>query len=282
MLVMASLWATGSAQQRRPDVQFVPTPHHVVAEMLRLAEVKNTDVVYDLGCGDGRVVIAAAKEYGARGLGVDIDPWLIAESRANAAQAGVADRVKFVQQDLFDMDIREATVVTLYLLPQLNHRLRPKLLNDLRPGTRVLSHDFNMGDWYPDRTIRLPGSAYEHTIFYWVIPADVDGRWHIHIPPFTAERPYQLFLRQRFQEVSGSANPEGGEVPLTQTSLTGDHLRFTVVTSTRGGQVEMSFEGRVASDVMHGNVEVQSGPMAGRHEWTAFRAAAGTSPGPPR
>lgn len=233
-LAMTALSVIGCAQPRKPDVEYVPTPHHVVSEMLRLAETKQTDVVYDLGCGDGRVVIAAAKEYGARGVGVDIDPKRIAESRANALQAGVVDRVQFHQQDLFETDIREATVVTLYLLPQLNRQLRPKLFSDLRPGTRILSHDFDMGEWYPDKILRVQGSAYEQTVFYWVIPADVGGVWRLNVPTPTGERQYRLRLQQQFQEVSGTVGAEGEEIPIRNATMTGDHLRFTVTTGIQG------------------------------------------------
>jgi SAM-dependent methyltransferase len=149
-----------------PDVIYEPTPSNVVAEMLKVANVTRDDVVYDLGSGDGRIVIAAAQAYGARGVGVDIDPDLVRQARENAREAGVADRVKFIQADLFETDLSQATVVTLYLLPGLNLRLRPKLLQ-LKPGTRVVSHDFHMGDWQPERTLKLG----RHTVFYWVVPA---------------------------------------------------------------------------------------------------------------
>ena len=281
-IVLCTLWGTGHAQTRKPDVEYVPTPEHVVAAMLELAGTQSTDVVYDLGCGDGRVVIAAAKEYGARGLGVDIDPARIEESRANAKAAGVADRVRFEQQDLFEMDIREATIVTLYLLPQLNRKLRPKLLSDLRPGTRILSHDFDMGEWQHDQVIRLPGLAYEHTVYYWVVPADVGGVWRIHIPTSAREGEHRLRLEQRFQELSGTLNHGNGEVQLTSPTLTGDQLRFKTVATVQGRQVEMSFEGRVAGDVLHGSVEVQGGPMAGRHDWTGVREGTGVPPAVPR
>src|ERR671918_34784 len=158
MLTVAVLWGIGQAQQRIPDMVYIPTPHHVVAEMLRIAGVTKDDVVYDLGSGGGRLVIAAAKHYGARGVGVDIDSQRIQEGRANARNAGVTDRAQFLQQDLFTTDIREATVVTLYLLTKLNLQLRPKLLSELRPGTRVVSHAFDMGDWYPDQKLLVPGS----------------------------------------------------------------------------------------------------------------------------
>lgn len=159
--------ASAQQEQKGPEVPYVPTPQTVVDEMLRLAAVTSSDVVYDLGCGDGRIVITAAKKYGARGLGVDIDPERVKEANANAEQAGVMDRVKFVEQDLFETDLKDASVVTLYLLPAVNQRLRPKLWSELKPGTRVVSHRFDMGDWKPNKTVEINGS----TIYYWVIPA---------------------------------------------------------------------------------------------------------------
>ena len=154
------------AQTRTPDVVYVPTPPEVVAEMLKVANVTSKDVVYDLGSGDGRIVITAAKELGAHGVGIDIDPQRIKEAEENARQAGVTDKVKFLQTDLFETDISKATVVTLYLLPNLNLRLRPKLFKELKPGTRIVSHSFDMGDWKPDQTIDVNGRS----VYFWVIP----------------------------------------------------------------------------------------------------------------
>jgi SAM-dependent methyltransferase len=153
--------------QRAPDVPYVPTPEPVVQAMLKLAGVQKNDVVYDLGCGDGRIVITAAKQYGARGVGVDINPERIREARANAKAAGVEELVKFVEADLFQADIKEATVVTLYLLPNINLKLRPKLWSDLKPGTRVVSHAFDMGDWKPEKTDQVDF----RNVYYWTIPA---------------------------------------------------------------------------------------------------------------
>ena len=153
-------------EQKEKDVPYVPTPQNVVDKMLEVAAVTKDDVVYDLGSGDGRIVITAAKKYGVRGVGVDIDPERIKEANANAVQAGVADHVKFIEQDLFKTDLKEASVVTLYLLPEVNLRLRPKLWSELKPGTRVVSHAFDMGDWTPEKTIQVEG----RTIYYWVIP----------------------------------------------------------------------------------------------------------------
>jgi SAM-dependent methyltransferase len=162
--------ATGDLTQlaptRTPDVVYVPTPVPVVNEMLRLANVKSNDVVYDLGSGDGRIVIAAAQERGASGVGIDINPERIREANQNAQNAGVSDRVQFRQQDLFQTDFSKATVVTLYLLPELNVKLRPKLLRELKPGTRIVSHAFDMGDWKPQQVVEVNG----RTVYYWVVP----------------------------------------------------------------------------------------------------------------
>ena len=281
-LVVAGLWVNACAQPqtKKPDVEYVPTPQNVVGEMLQLLAVKPTDIVYDLGCGDGRVVITAAKRYKARGVGIDIDPQRIKESRANARRAGVAKRVKFLQQDLFETDIREASVVTLYLLPDLNRKLRPKLLSDLRPGTRIASHDFDMGDWHPDKVIYVKGPAYEHTVYYWVIPANVDGTWQMSVPTPTGERRYRLGIQQQYQEVRGTVSQEGEATLISNATLTGDHLRFTVTTGIQGEEVKMSFDGRVSGDAMRGSVEVQGSAMAGQHAWSAQRD--GRSPSAPR
>ena len=148
------------------DVPFVPTPEPVVAGMLEMAKVGPKDVVYDLGSGDGRIVIIAARRHGARGVGIDIDPKMIEVARENARRAGVTARVEFREGDLFTADISEATVVTLYLLPRINLELRPKLLSELKPGTRIVSHGFDMGDWLPAAT-RTVGTS---TVYYWVVP----------------------------------------------------------------------------------------------------------------
>jgi ribosomal protein L11 methylase PrmA len=152
--------------QRAPDVIFVPTPQEVVDAMLEVAHVTKNDIVYDLGSGDGRIPITAARKFGARGVGIDIDPQRIKEANLNAQAAGVADKVKFLNQDLFTTDISEASVVTLYLLPSLNLKLMPKLMKELKPGTRIVSHSFNMGDWKPEQTLDVNGLA----VYYWTIP----------------------------------------------------------------------------------------------------------------
>ena len=165
-----------NAQPRKPlDVPYVPTTEEAVAAMLRLAEVKNTDIVYDLGCGDGRIVVAAARNYGAKGVGIDIDPQRIAEANANAKRAGVEKLVRFEENDLFQADIKEATVVTLFLLSSVNLKLKPKLLADLKPGTRIVSNTFDMGDWKPEKEFTVPNTDDDtflsHRLYLWIVPA---------------------------------------------------------------------------------------------------------------
>ena len=174
LLVAGPTAAHAQAQKapRTPDVIFVPTPQEVVEDMLRLVNVKKGDVLYDLGSGDGRIPITAAKLYGVRAVGIDIDPQRIAEAQENAKKAGVTHLVEFRQADLFMSDFREASVVTLYLLPELNVKLRPRLLQDLKPGTRIASHQFDMGDWKADKKLESSG----RTIYFWLIPDPKKGR----------------------------------------------------------------------------------------------------------
>lgn len=161
--------AQSPVMPKEPDVPYVPTHEKVVAEMLTVAKVKKSDVLYDLGSGDGRIVITAAKKFGTRGTGIELLPLLVREARENAEKAGVSQLAKFVEGDIFEANISDATVVTLYLLPAVNMKLRPKLLA-LRPGTRIVSHNYDMEDWKPEKTIKLNLSDGEHTVFYWVVP----------------------------------------------------------------------------------------------------------------
>src|SRR6266849_253341 len=174
-ILSATVLAAQSVQPRRePDVPYVPTTEAAVTAMLKLADVKKTDVVYDLGCGDGRIVVAAAKTFGARGVGVDINPVRIGEAKENARKAGVEDLVRFEENDLFQADIHEASVVTLFLLSDINMKLRPKLLRDLKPGTRLVSNTFDMGDWKPDKEATVGEDGQEEflskRLYLWIVP----------------------------------------------------------------------------------------------------------------
>lgn len=201
------------------DVPFVPTDEEAVEAMLKLAKVGPKDVLYDLGSGDGRIVIAAAKERNAHAIGIEIDPVRIADAMEYAGWAGVEYLVDFIEEDIFTADIREATVVTLYLLESVNAQLRPRLLNELRPGTRVVSHAFHMGDWKADDWIKLNGT----TIYKWVVPAKVAGTWEWKSA--NGEH-YRIKLRQEYQEVSGEAWLGDKKMLLESAELQGPRLEL--------------------------------------------------------
>ena len=259
----------GSVEQRTartPDVHFVPTPMRVVDQMLSVARVGRNDVLYDLGSGDGRIVITAAKRHGARAIGIDIDPRRISESRHNADTAGVTGRVEFREADLFETDLRDATVVTLYLLRQLNVRLRPKLLEELRPGTRVVSHAFDMGDWKADSLMNVEGN----NVYYWVVPADVRGAWSMTATLGGVERRYDLLLEQQYQRATGTATAAGRAVAIEEVLLDGERVSFSLPESP-GAARQLRFEGRVAGDTMRGSVARDTGRRAG--SWRATRNA---------
>jgi ubiquinone/menaquinone biosynthesis C-methylase UbiE len=175
ILSLTILAGQNAQLQRVPDVPYLPTTEEAVVAMLKLADVKSTDVVYDLGCGDGRIVVAAAKNFGARGVGIDIDPVRIAEAKANAKKAAVENLVQFEENDLFQADIHEASVVTLFLLSSVNLKLRPKLLGELKPGTRIVSNTFEMGDWQPDKELTLEQRSdddgpFSRKLYLWIVP----------------------------------------------------------------------------------------------------------------
>ena len=212
--------------ERDLDVPYVPTPRPVVAAMLDMAELGPDDYLIDLGSGDGRIAIEAARR-GARALGVDIDPNRVAEAIAAAQLAGVEAPARFRRQDLFDTPIREASVVSMYLLPAINLRLRPRLLTDLRPGTRIVSHAFNMGDWAPDEHREVNAA----NIYLWIVPAVAGGRWLLS-DGGGGER--VLILEQRFQEVSGTL----GGAALSEVTLRGTRFRFTAGARTYEGAID--------------------------------------------
>ena len=234
---------------REPDVHFVPTPTAVVEQMLAVARVDKHDTLYDLGSGDGRIVIAAAKHRGATGVGIDIDPQRIAESRYNADTAGVAGRVEFRQADLFETDLRPATVVTLYLLPRLNIQLRPKLFEELRPGTRVVSHDFDMGEWAPDSTFSVDGRP----VHYWVMPAGVSGPWNVTTSLDGADGRYELRIDQDFQTLAGTAT-SGGRSMRIEGRVSGEQLTFALIDGAGDAAARVEFDGRVDGSGMSGSV----------------------------
>ena len=261
--------AQATAQDTGPvhPAPYIPSPRATVDEMLRLAEVGPRDVVYDLGAGDGRVVIAAAKKFGARGVGVEIDKRLVAQARQNAQRAGVSDRVRFLEQDLFETDLREATVVALYLSPNLNEKLRPALLA-LAPGTRVVSHSSGMGDWRPDRKTSI-----RKDVLLWIVPARVAGRWRSLPGPGEPARALEFEIRQRFQEISVDARLDGAPAQIWEARVEADRLSFVIV--ERAGtddETALYYEGRITGSHIDGQVARGVGKTRAQHAWRAARA----------
>jgi SAM-dependent methyltransferase len=254
------------------DVPFVPTPPEVVEEMLRLAGVKTGDILYDLGCGDGRIVIAAAKRFGIKAVGIDIDPVRITESNANAAAAGVTGKVRFIQQNLFEADFREATVVTMYLLTSVNRRLRPKLLAELQPGTRLVSHSFDMGDWRPDKT-SVVSTSYddERAVYFWIVPANLTGRWEWDLAAGPRNRRYTLQTTQQFQVVAASGTAGGRPLTISDVELAGDAIKFRTGEESDGKTVSFLYEGKVQGHTIVGTVKPADNPKAAAVKWKAAR-----------
>ena len=265
-------WAAeADIDAKRTGGPYVPTPQVVVDEMLRIGRVGPNDFVVDLGSGDGVIVLTAAAKLKARGFGVDIDPELVKLSNSEAKKRGVADRAAFYVQDVFKTDIGKATVVTLYLLPNMMLDLRPKILAELKPGTRVVSHDYHFGEWTPDDqyTWDVPekekvNGVPRATVYLWTVPARIQGQWELALA-MPANEKYELTLRQQFQSLNGTAVGGGRTVKLTQSRLNGNEISFAFPV---GGDRHL-FKGRVEGDIMEGTVELARG--RGPAKWTATR-----------
>ncbi len=260
-LVFLTTCFVSSSQQLQEmdrDVPFVVTPIAVLQEMLRLAAPQSGDMLIDLGSGDGRIVINAAVEFGIRGMGIEIDPSLVNLSRKNALAAGVQKLVEFRQQDLFTVDLSPASVLTMYLLPEINLRLRPKILREMKPGSRVVSHDFDMGEWQPDETSTVFGE-WLHVVSLWLVPANVTGSWSLVLdrPVGQAGRSFNLELGQKFQVIHGSlAEPNQEARPILNPNLRGEMISFSVTETRADQEVILKFQGRVENDVMTGSLEI--------------------------
>jgi 16S rRNA G966 N2-methylase RsmD len=275
-LSLAILTAPSFAQE--PRVPYVPTPQDVVEKMLQMVRVSANDYLIDLGSGDGRIVVTAAKKHGARGFGVDINPERVSEALANAQKNGVTDKVAFYQRDLFETDLSQATVISMYLLPRVNLELRPKLL-DLKPGTRIVSHDFSMNDWKPDAYVQIysrekyTGTGGESEIYFWVVPAKVAGAWRWELPLRGKPQAYAVTLNQTFQVVTGNVSVNGRAMPLQNVKLSGDELSFTFTADLGAGPVKHEFKGKADGDRLDGAATLSASRTQGRYDWSATRAA---------
>ena len=235
---------------------YVPSPQSVVADMLRYADVNAKDFLIDLGSGDGRIVLTAAKVFGARGFGVEIKEDLVKRANEAAQKEGVADRVRFMKQDLFKTDISQASVITMYLLPDTVNLLKDKFLGELRPGTRIVSHDYPLTGWIPEKYVQMDleekvqiSGVTTTLIYLYVVPAKVAGNWTAQMPPAVSRAPATLSLRQQLTRVSGSAKIDGQEVPLEDVVLRGDKLTFRF--AGRKGE----FTGQVRGNAIEGMFE---------------------------
>jgi len=271
-LVVLNVGALG--QTPSEEVPYVPTPQVVVEAMLKLAQVRPGDFVMDLGAGDGRIVITAAREFGADGVGVEYDETLIARANEAAANARVSDRVRFVKRDLYDTDLFQATVLTLYLLPEANLALRPKILEQMRAGARVVSHDWDMGDWEPDRKIEVDapgkevGSRKTSTVYLWIVPAKVKGMWRSRLG---AGGELELELTQKYQQVGGTVRYRNVECPVAESTLVGDRLAIRACE----GANRLQMIGKVYPDRIVGMVSRGGAP---RTQFRALRDKPGAFP----
>jgi hypothetical protein len=245
-----------NAQQR--DVPCVPTPDDVVEKMLEIANVGPGDYVIDLGSGDGRIVIAAAKK-GAFAHGVDIDPQRIREAKANARQAGVEDKVVFVEGNIFETDISAASVITMYLLSTVNLKLRPTLLETLQPGTRVVSHSFDMSDWSPDNEYNVD----YRNVYYWVIPATVNGTWNWNVNG----KKFTMDVSQKFQQLNLALKSGNAKLNIGESMLSGDRISFTA--NNPSNSEKYVFSGRIEDDQITGFVQIHNGSESSVEKWAA-------------
>lgn len=242
------------------DVPYVPTPPSVAHAMLALTNTKPNDIVYDLGSGDGRIVIAAVRDFGVKkGVGIDLDQGLITRAQQTAKQEGLDDKVDFRVADIFETNFEDATVLTLYLLEKINIQLRPTILSVLAPGTRVVSHHFRMGDWIPDVT----QSEKERQIYMWIVPANVSGVWSWSIE----NQDYRLELAQRYQEVSGTISDAGGSAELENVKLSGGTLSFSANLQRGGEYVPAVFKGASAGNLIRATMTMGGIP----HSFAAIR-----------
>jgi hypothetical protein len=267
------------------DTPYVQTPANVVKAMLDTAKVGPKDFVIDLGSGDGRMVITAAKEYGARGFGVDHDARLVRLANANAAKAGVSERATFYARDLYKTDVQRATVMSIYLLPEVNLMVRPKLLRELRPGTRIVSHDYDMGEWKPDTAFELeaPGKPVGRDpvskVFYWVVPANVTGEWTLTARAGPPPQTYALHLGQKFQFAEGAIETGGKRVRLEHVKLVGPRFSFKATLPDASGKpVVHEFSARVADDSMEGTLKLEGSSRS--IAWRAHRTGGKAPIGP--
>jgi protein-L-isoaspartate O-methyltransferase len=276
-LLTAAFAAAPAFTQDYGDTPYVQTPQNVVDKMLEIAKVGPGDYVIDLGSGDGRMVITAAKKYGARGFGVDLDRRLVALSNKNAAKAGVADRAKFYARDLYETDVSPATVLTIYLLPEVNLMVRARLLATLKPGTRMVSHDYDFGEWPPDLSLVMdaPGKSVgrdqKSKVFYWVVPGTASGKWRWQLAVDGKAQDFELDINQNFQKISGTLAVGDRKVGIEDARLVGEQISFTAVMESGGAPLRYAFSGRIINHAISGEARITRGQAVSQSSWNAAR-----------
>ena len=270
--------ASQFAHAQASDVPYVPTPMNVVEAMLDIAKVGPNDFVIDLGSGDGRIVITAAKKYGARGLGVDLDAGLVQDARREAERQGVKSKVEFQAQNLFITDIDRATVLTTYLFPRVNMQLRPRIFSELKAGSRVVSHEFDFGNWQPDArlTVNVPDKPYGppvSEVLLWIVPANAAGRWQWRVALGGAQIECEITLEQTFQMLKGSARVAGSPARIENPRLRGEDIRLVLVANMNGRELRQELSGRISGDTIHGRARLPA--AASDAQWQATRVARG-------
>jgi SAM-dependent methyltransferase len=268
VLALSAFAATAAAQAQKKDdfspqvgqagkdVIWVPTPEDLVERMLRMAQTTPNDFVIDLGSGDGRIAIAAAKKFNARAMGIEYNPDMVDLSTRNATKEGVGGKARFVKADIFESDFSQATVVTMYLLPGLNLKLRPKLL-DMKPGTRIVSHQFNMDDWQPDETTNIDGRR----AYFWLVPAKVAGTWRL----VSGGDVLDVTLEQKYQVLEGTVKLGNVNAGLRDAKIAGDRITFAFVDQ---GGLRRDFTGRVNGNALEGTMKLETGPES---RWTGTK-----------
>lgn len=263
VLVILGFALSSHATAQDLDVPYVPTPDNVVERMLDLTDVKSSDYVIDLGSGDGRIVIAAAKR-GASGHGIDLDPERVAEARENASREGVDDQIMFMEENIFDTDFSEASVITMYLLPSVNKKLRPELIDKLQPGTQVVSHSFDMGSWKADKKVVVKNNGRSHDIYYWVIPAQAEGTWSWSYNG----NDFNLKINQRFQEISVKLTDSNDTFfDIHKAELKGKRLTIRASNEDQN----YIFSGRVEGENIYGMMQHHNGQEKNFSQWSATK-----------
>ena len=269
-----------SAQDDFGQTPYVPTPQNIVDHMLEVAKVSSKDYLIDLGSGDGRLIITAAKKYGARGFGVDLDRRLVTRANQLAVKAGVSDRAIFYERDLFETDFSSASVVTIYLLPEVNLMVRPQLLATLKPGTRIVSHDYNMGDWPPDQQMvfdapdKPVGRDKTSKVFFWVVPGNAAGKWRWQLPVAGKPADFEFTVSQNFQSINGRLFVGGSEWPIENAKLQGNDVSFNV--ADKATALRYEFEGHIYNHALTGTVRIAGAATQRQLEWDAVRTELGT------